>query len=83
MVNGRSYIWGWPIWDYQLHETSEKIRLPMDPGPGNKDRDPGGQVKNHERGMASRCQTVALEKWSYQDREDGKSVTPFFSEFVP
>ena len=55
----------------------------MDPRSGNRDLDPGRQVQNHQRGMESRCQAVAVEKWSDQDRNGGKSVTPFKSEIVP
>lgn len=44
----------------------------MDSAPVNGDRDPGGQVQNYKRGMASRCKGVALEKWPIKIEKTGK-----------
>lgn len=60
-----------------------RIGLPLDPGSGIRDLHPRRQVQHLERGLEDRRQTVVVEKWADQDREGGKSVTPFKSKIVP
>ena len=55
----------------------------MDTGPGGGDLALGGILRHPTDALASVGQAVDAEKWSDQDREGGKSVTPFSSKIVP